>query len=213
MTRRETIQAGGAVLVPLQSDSGDGWFPDLSGILPWGDDQEGITVSESGSVVAENITELDAIGGISIKDAGDGIAKIETLGESGEAAYDEIDHIVDHPDRLPIAGLADGDSIEIPVSVPDSYSLEVYRWEAYDVADGSAPSGLTVELLDESDTIHASENTAGTQDKSSPVASHTNSTGSESIYKLRANNGTGSSLGLDSDASPGVGATFGFRVV
>jgi hypothetical protein len=112
------------------------------------------------------------------------------------------------PDQLPLTELADGDSIEITVVVDDQETLEVYRWGAYDASDGSTPTGLDVELLDGGDTVQASENTQDNSDKTSPVASHQNTTGSTSIYKLRAKNGTGSAID-----SPGVGAHFGFVVV
>lgn len=115
--------------------------------------------------------------------------------------------VVEEPDRPPISQLDDGDSFEIPVRVPDGSTLEVYRWGAYDAADGSTPTGLDVELLDGSDTVQVAQNTANSEDASAPVASHTNSSGSLSIFKLRAKNDTGS--GID---SPGVGTHFGFRV-
>lgn len=121
---------------------------------------------------------------------------------------EEIQQIVDHPDRPPIARLDDTESIEIPIRVPDKSTLEVYRWGAFDASDGSAPAGLTAELLDGSDTVQASENTANNQSMSSTVASNQNTSGSASIFKLRAKNGTGSAIN-----NPGVGCVFGYRVV
>lgn len=116
--------------------------------------------------------------------------------------------VVEDPERQFIARLDDTESIEIPVRVPDTQTLEVYRWGAFDASDGTAPAGLTVELLDGADTVQVSANTANNQSKSTPVASHSNSSGSASIFKVRAKNGTGAAIN-----SPGVGMVAGFVVV
>lgn len=116
--------------------------------------------------------------------------------------------VVEDPERQFIARLDDTESIEIPVRVPDTQTLEVYRWGAFDASDGTAPAGLTVELLDGADTVQVSANTANNQSKSTPVASHSNTSGSASIFKVRAKNGTGAAIN-----SPGVGMVAGFVVV
>lgn len=102
--------------------------------------------------------------------------------------------------------LADGDSTEISVPVADGEALTVKRWGGYLISDGTAPAGLTVELLDGADTIQASENTVDTRNESG-VASYTNSSGSMQIFKLRVHNGTGTDYTTD-----GVGAMFGYEV-
>lgn len=132
------------------------------------------------------------------------------LGENvaGRTAIDYRDVVVDNPERLPITELKDGDSIEIPVRVEDSETLEVYRWGAFDALDGSTPTGLDVELLDGADTVQASENTQNNEDDRTPIASYQNTSGSVSVFKLRAINLTGSAI----DA-PGVGTHFGYKVV
>jgi hypothetical protein len=121
---------------------------------------------------------------------------------------DYRDVVVDNPDRLPIAELEDGDSIELAIPVDDGEMLEVYRWGGFDVSDGLAPSGLDVELLDGDDTVRVSSNTSNEQDNRTPLASYENSSGSRSIFKLRAINTTGSVID-----NPGVSAHFGYVVV
>jgi hypothetical protein len=126
----------------------------------------------------------------------------------GSRSIDYRDVVVDNPDRLPITELQDGESIEIPVDVEDDETLNIYRWGAYDVLDGTAPVGLDVELLDNSDTVKTAENTPDTQDDRTPVASYVNTSGTVSVFKLRAKNDTG--VAID---SPGVGTHFGYVVV
>ena len=120
--------------------------------------------------------------------------------------------VVENPELLQLTELADTESTEISIPVADGETLEVYRWGGYDANDGTAPTGLDVELLDGSDTVQASENTVNTEDKSTPVASYTNSSGSQSIFKLRVYNGTGGTI-PSTDGDPGVGAHFGYVVV
>jgi len=109
--------------------------------------------------------------------------------------------------RFDITALDDTESREIPLRVDDTETLEVYRWGAFDASDGTAPTGLDVELVDGSDTVQASANTVNNQSTSTPVASFTNSSGSTSVFKLRVNNTTGSAIN-----SPGVGANFGWQI-
>lgn len=109
--------------------------------------------------------------------------------------------------HIPSASLADTESAEISVLVPDGQTLTVYRWGVYKIADGTAPTGLEAQLLDGSDTVQASENTTDSENTSSGVASHSNSSGSASIFKLRADNDTGSDFTTD-----GVGAFFAYEV-
>jgi len=108
----------------------------------------------------------------------------------------------------PSAALDGGESLELAVRVPDGSTLEVYRWGAFQVSDGTAPTGLDCELLDGADTVQASENTANTESDAAPVASYTNSSGSVSVFKLRALNGTGGTIG-----SPGVSFRAVWRVI
>lgn len=108
--------------------------------------------------------------------------------------------------RTPITALEDTESIEIPVIVPDGQTLTVYQWGAFKAADGTAPTGLDVELVDGNDTVQSSANTTGNTNTNG-IASYTNGSGSASVFKLRAKNGTGSAL-----TSPGVGAKFGWGV-
>lgn len=159
---------------------------------------------------------IDIVGG-SLGDTGDrvpGTSYFENI-DVGELDADTLGAdtltaavVVARPERLPIAALEAGESYEIPVRVADGETLHVHRWGAYDVSDGSVPTGLDVELVDGSDTVQAAENTANTQDASAPVASYQNSSGSVSIFKVRTANDTGSAI-----ESPGIGAHFGYVVV
>jgi len=127
--------------------------------------------------------------------------------DSTAAGFDEAQWVTDHPDVPPIAELEDTESIELPIVVNDTETLEVYRWGAYDASDGTATTGLDVELLDASDTVQTSANTADNRNSSTPVASYQNTSGTTSIFKLRAYNGTGSAID-----TPGVGCHFGYTV-
>jgi len=119
-----------------------------------------------------------------------------------------IQDLVDSPNgHVPTALLEDTESVEISVPVPDGETLKVYRWGAYLLSDGTAPTGLQVQLLDGGDTVQASENTTNTENTSSPVASYGNATGSLSIFKLRVNNATGNAYTTD-----GVGGMFAYVV-
>lgn len=158
-----------------------------------------VDIKDDGTSIQTDAEQIDTRGYLSASSDGAGGADV---------AVDLPAVVVDHPDRPPIAELADTESIEIPIRVPDGSTLEVYRWGAFDVSDGSVPTGLAVELLDGADTVQASAETANSQDKSAPVASHANGSGTVSIFKVRAYNGTGGGLN-----TPGVGCAFGFRVV
>jgi hypothetical protein len=121
-----------------------------------------------------------------------------------------IRELVDAPNGTPpIALLEDTESVEITVPVPDGQTLMVYRWGAYKIADGTAPAGLDVQLLDGADTVQASANVVDEEstDPAAPVASYTNTSGSTSIFKLRSKNATGNNYTAD-----GVGAHFAYIV-
>lgn len=130
--------------------------------------------------------------------------------ESPQTDADYIARLVDSPNAsISNTVLDDGDSAEKSVPVADGETLKVYRWGAYQISDGTTPNNLDVELLDGSDTVQATENTGDNEstDPSTPVASHTNSSGSVSIFKLAVANDTGSTI-----ADPGVGAFFAYVV-
>jgi len=132
--------------------------------------------------------------------------RIYTLDVSVSKSH--IQNLVDSPNgNVPTALLEDTESVEISVPVSDGKTLKVYRWGAYKISDGTAPTGLQVQLLNGGDSIQASENTVDTESVSSPVASHGNATGSLSIFKLRVNNGTGNAYTTD-----GVGGIFAYVV-
>jgi hypothetical protein len=125
----------------------------------------------------------------------------------GRTAIDYRDIVVDTPNRVPIAELNHGESIELAIPVDDGETLEVYRWGAFDASDGMAPAGLDVQLLDGTDNVQATSGTSDEQDRYLPVASYKNNSGSMSVFNLRAKNDTGSVLD-----TPGVGSHFGYVV-
>ncbi|WP_254535241.1 hypothetical protein [Halomarina litorea] len=128
------------------------------------------------------------------------------LGGSATVDVDRVQAVIDNPDPLPVSRLKDTQSVEIAVPVPNGDTITVYRWGAFDASTGSAPTGLSAELVDDSDTVVASAETSDAWAHSG-VASWTNNTGSFGVAKVRANNETGSDL-----TSPGVGGQFGFLV-
>lgn len=170
-------------------------------------------LSKTGDTLNTVIADLVGTG---LEDDGSNNARIAsavagtglTGGSGSPLSIDEPQRLVERPTRPPLAVLEDTESVEIPVRVPNGSTLEVYRWGAYDASSGSAVTGLDVELLDDGDVVQASANTANSEDTTNPVTTHTNSSGTVSVFKLRAYNGTGGVL-----ETPGVGAHFGFRVV
>lgn len=126
------------------------------------------------------------------------------------ADADWVARLVNSPNAsIANAVLDNGDSAEVSVPVPDGETLKVYRWGAYQITDGATPTDLDVELKDGSDTVQATANTGDNEstDPASPVASHANSSGSTSIFKLAVANDTGGSI-----SDPGVGAFFAYIV-
>lgn len=154
----------------------------------------------------ENNADATTYKGNDIDTNGDGtVDEADDLTDAGWVA-----RLVDSPNgQIPNAALDNGDSAEISVPVADGETLKVYRWGAYQISDGTTPADLDVELLDGSDTVQATENTGDNEstDPGTPVASHTNSSGSTSIFKLAVANDTGGAI-----ADPGVGAFFAYLV-
>ena len=136
------------------------------------------------------------------------LAATEPASNEAEVAFDEVQWLVDHPERTGVKLLEDTENYDISVPVPDGQTLEVYRWGVWKVADYTTPTGLEVQLLDGGDTVQSSANATDQQDTATPVASLANSSGSTSLYKLRLSNATGSNYTTD-----GVGGHFGYRVV
>lgn len=121
-----------------------------------------------------------------------------------------VQRLVDSPNgHIMNVVLDNGDSAEIPVPVPDGEDIKVYRWGSYRISDSTSPNGLVVRLKEGDDTVNTSDGAIDKEstDPASPVAQHTNNTGSLSIMKLAVNNGTGSTI-----ADPGVAAHFAYVV-
>jgi hypothetical protein len=193
-----------------------GWDPDAIY-----DDQQHNTRDEADRVIVDLKSNVDSthptVAVWEFNTDGSGVTNINdrrTLGRDLNAerlvGKSRVEHLVDSPNGTPpIALLEDTESVEITVVVPDGETLKVYRWGGYKIADGTAPPGLRAELLDGGDTVQANENTTDTEstDPASPIASHTNSSGSLSVFKLRAYNATGNSYTTD-----GVGSHFAYIV-
>lgn len=184
----------------IASDTGDVHIGDGTN---W--DYIGTLIDPSAALTVEDdASEQGAVGTV---DFGTGLTATVS---SGEAAVDVVRNpqwLIESPNGTPPTALLEaGDSVEISVPVDDGETLTVYRWGGYLISDGTAPTGLDVELLDGSDTVQASSNTADTH-STAGVASYTNSSGSTSIFKLRARNATGTDYVTD-----GVGAVFGYEV-
>lgn len=132
-------------------------------------------------------------------------------GASGSVTdADWVSRLVDSPNgTIENVALSDGDSAEITIPVVDGETLEVFRWGAYRIDDGTTPGGLDMQIKDGGDAVQASENTGNTEstDPSAPVASHQNASGGVSIFKIAVNNGTGGEI-----ADPGVGAFAAYQV-
>jgi hypothetical protein len=161
--------------------------------------QDIVDVSDDGTTVVSEVSDINFADLLAVGDDGDGTVTVDVS---------DPEYVVEYPDRFDITALDDGESREIPVQVADTETLEVYRWGAFDAADGTTPTGLDVELVDGSDTVQASANVGNNQSTSTPVASHQNTSGSESVFKLRVINGTGSAIN-----APGVGGQFGWVIV
>lgn len=192
-----------------------GWDPDAIY-----DDQQHDVRDEADTVIVALEADVDpthpTVEILTFDTDANGVTNVEdhrdigpAIGENlvGRTAIDYRDIVVDTPERLPIAELNDGESIELSIPVGDGETLKIYRWGAFDASDGTAPTGLNVELLDGVDTVQASVNTTDEENRELPVASYENNSGSMSVFNLRAKNDTGSVL----DA-PGVGSHFGFVV-
>ena len=119
----------------------------------------------------------------------------------------QVESVVNSPDMFQFTELDNGESTEIGIPVPSNATLAVYRWGGYRVSDHTAPTGLDMELLDGADTVQVAANTTDNSDLTTPVASHTNSSGSASLFNLRVQNDTGGAID-----SPGVGSHAGWRV-
>lgn len=155
-------------------------------------------IADDGTQVVTDVEEIDFATRLNVTDDGDGTVTVD---------YDDAQAVVDNPDLTGALEIAAGDSFDMPVRVPDGSTLEVFRWGAYLVADGTAPAGLTVELLDGTDTSQASQNTPDASDPTTPVASYANSSGSVSVFKLRVSNATGTDYTTD-----GIAGQFGWVV-
>lgn len=133
-------------------------------------------------------------------------------GSTVETIPDLVIQAVEQPEHLQFVELKSGgvenESSEIGVPVGDGETLEVYRWGGYQVSNYTAPTGLDVELKDGGDVVQVAANMVDSSDIDTPVASHTNSSGSASLFKLAVTNSTGTDIN-----DPGVGAHFGYVVV
>lgn len=167
-----------------------------------------LAIEDTGTTVADAST-VDFGANLDASDDGDGHVTVT----ASDVGSDDMTarKLVQSPNAsLMNVSLADTDSAEVSHPVPNGDTLEVFLWGGYQISDGTAPSGLNVQLKDGGDTVQASANTVrdASTDSASPVASHQNSSGSASVFKLAVANATGSEI-----SDPGVGAVFGYRVI
>jgi hypothetical protein len=193
-----------------------GWDPDAIY-----DDQQHETRDEADRVIVDLNSNVDATypnvavwgfdtDGTGVTNATDRRTVGRDLDAESLTGKSRVEHLVDSPNGTPpIALLDDTESVEITVVVPDGETLKIYRWGVYKISDGTAPTGLRAELLDGDDTVQANDNTTDTEstDPASPVASHINSSGAPSVFKLRVYNATGNNYTTD-----GVGSHFAYIV-
>lgn len=122
--------------------------------------------------------------------------------EAGQAAGDNVI-------ALPLTELASGNAISHPVPLADTEKIEVKAWGC-ETNDRTTPSGLTVELVDEDDTLVTSENTQYTT--GDPVTTVQNDNGSTRAVYLRVANSSGTDF-VDGNSPNSVGAFFRYRRV
>lgn len=200
--------------------------PDTADNVPWidtGASPPTLKVVSGGSyVTAQAEADLSAIDsdGDDVVDAADRAAKVGPDGSEKDIFNEGTVHdsarfgdktpaefLIDSPNgNIESALLENGESTSITARVADTETLTVYAWGAWKVGDGTTPSSLDVELVDQSGTVQASANTAWAENTAG-VASYQNTSGSAKIYRLRISNGTGNNYTTD-----GVGGQFAFVV-
>jgi hypothetical protein len=114
-------------------------------------------------------------------------------------------NLIENPTKSGSINIEDGEDFQFTRRVPDGSAFEVYTWGAYNSDTGSV-SNILIELVDGSGVAQRSDTTSGSQGRVDPIADLTNDTGSESTYKIRVTNNTGSTIGRLSFFA-------GFRVV
>jgi len=135
----------------------------------------------------------------------------DTAAEWATRLRDTAAQLIDSPNgQIGTADLPDGESAELAVRVPDGETLTVYAWGAHTVPSGTAPVGLTVQVVLPDGTTDSSANTVWSESVTG-VASHTNSSGGTQIMRLRVDNSTGTDY-TDSAGNDGVAAQFAYEV-
>ena len=142
------------------------------------DGESGTGVSNNGTTVVSETTDINFGSNVTASDDGDGTATVQSLG-------------IDSPKVFTRAELEDTESIEHDIPVNDTETLTIYRWGVHRTSDDTAPTGLDVELVDAGDTVQTAANTVDNEN-SNGITSLSNSSGSLSIYTIRLYNGTGS---------------------
>jgi len=169
----DALLVGGTNVTLTYDDAGNSLTIDAAG----GTDTR-TDVSDGGTTVVSDTTDINFGSNISASDDGDGTATVQSLG-------------VDSPKVFTRAELNDTESIEHDIPVNDTETLTIYRWGVHRTSDDTAPTGLDVELVDAGDAVQTAANTVDNEN-SSGITSLSNSSGSLSIYTVRLYNGTGS---------------------
>lgn len=114
---------------------------------------------------------------------GDG-ASWNLIGEIGGGGGSNANPAVSERVEIP-----NTETYEIPIPVPDGQTLTVEAWGLIEEDRSALPSGLTMQLWNDSDVTVTSESTTYTASPAS--ASITNSSVTVSWYKIVAHNNTG----------------------
>lgn len=211
-----------ADVIAIQSSA-----PDTADNVPWVDTSTSpptlkvvsggsyVTAAATASTFKGNDIDSDGDGRVDEADQAFGY-KGNDIDSDGDGTVDDaaqlggktfVEHLIDAPNgNIESALLEDTESTSLTVRVADTQTLTVYAWGAWKVSDGTTPTGLDVELVDQSGTTQATANTTWTENTSG-VASLQNTSGLTKIYRLAVANDTGTDY-----TTNGVGAQFAFEV-
>lgn len=175
----------------IQADGNDCEIADCRVTGAWGD---GIQLAGDSTLVTGN--SITGMNDLAVDYGTSTNAHVE--GNEPRSVNNEwVRRLVDSP-NVTIEEQSIGSAAEtrVTIQVANGETLKVYRWGAYQTSDGAAVTDLDVELQDGADTVQATANTADNEstDPATPVASHTNSSGSTSLFKLAIANDTAGAI-------------------
>lgn len=113
-------------------------------------------------------------------------------------------------DGIPTADIPTGDFAERTVIVPDDFEITLHTWGGYTVPSMTAPTGVEVRLLDDTESILTASNTVR-EASTSGLYTDMNDSGSDSLYLLRLVNESGTDY-TSAAGNDGLGAFFGYAI-